>query len=250
MKAWEIVSDVLKLLKEKADVGVNLLELDKLAEQRVAELGGISINKGYQPPWAKTPFPATICTNVNDGVAHGIPYDYELQDGDLVSFDLGVKKDGLCGDAALTTWVGKLADRDERLLRYAKRITQTGIAQVQAGATVNDVSSKMYWYAKKMGFVVNKIWGGHTIGVEMHENPMIPVMDFYFEPDVPLGQERLKENQMICIEPLVTYRDIDGRTESDGWTVKTRDERKSAIFECQVRVMDGGCEILTPYVLE
>lgn len=243
MKPWKIVTEVLKLMEEKSGVGVNLLDLEKIAEDKIMELGGLSANRHYQPQWAAVPFPSVICIGVNDVVCHGIPIDYQLRDGDLVSFDLGVKSEGTCGDAALTIPVGKLQDRDERLLRYAKRTLYKGIAEVKDGVPTRNITNAMRYYAQQNGFVVNFAFSSHGIGTEMHEEPMIP----HIESD-PISDTLLKEGQMICLEPMLTYKDPIGFVQPDKWTIKTQDGRKSAFFEHQILVTKDDYEVLTEHI--
>ena len=247
MKPWDAVSIVLKDLEKATDVGVNLLTLEKLAEDKIKELGVESANKDYKPDWAPVPFPSVVCINVNDVITHGVPKDYELQGGDIVTYDIGIKSEGLCGDAALTTWAGKLSDRDERLLRYAKRTLYEGIKVMKDGALVNDVSSAMHYFAKKNGFVLNIMFSGHGIGKEMHEDPLIPNF-----PDVEgVSDQKLKTGKMYCIEPILTYKDVTGEIDNvDNWTVRTLDGRNAGMFEHQVLVTKDGYEILTTHIEE
>lgn len=243
LKPWEIVSETLKYLVPLVRPGMTTKDLDKLAEEKVLELGGRPYNKGYHPTWAETPFPATICTCVNDQIAHGIPSDYILQDGDLLNIDIGVEKDGLCGDSGLSVPVGQLSGRDERLLRYTKRTLYIGIDQVRAGTRVGDIGIAMDKYARQMGYVINFAFGGHGIGKRMHEEPRIP------HCELPgFGDEILKEGQMICLEPMLTYKDPFGKSLPDGWCWVTGDGRKSAMFEHQLLVTKDGCEILTTHI--
>lgn len=242
MKPWEIVSATLKLVAQAVKPGVTTKELDEIAEKNVLALGGIPINKGYQPNFARVPFPATLCTSVNDEVVHGTPSDRVLLDGDILSLDLGVKKDGVCGDAAMTVPVGNISSRNERLIRYAKHIVYEGIKHVKAGVQIKEISHAIEWYAKRMGFITNMRFGGHAIGVEMHEDPII--MNWSLEG---MGEEKLVAGQMICIEPMITYKDKMGMLMPDGWTVKTEDGKNSAFFEHQLLVTDQGCEVLTDH---
>ncbi len=247
MKPWQIVSLVLLELEKAAVPGASALDLNNLAEQKIIELGGIPYNKGYQPKWAKTPFPYSICVNINSEIAHGLPTANKiLKDGDVVSFDLGVKKDDLCGDAALTVIVGdqeKARGNAERLLRYTKRTLYRGIEMVKAGVTCREISHAMEYYASQMGYVTNLRMAGHGIGKEMHEYPRIPAAILE-----GMGDEVLVEGQMICLEPILTYRDRMGVYTADGWTLKTQDGRNSAIFEHQLLVTKDGCEILTDHI--
>lgn len=245
MKAYEIVSETLKTVAEAVKPGVTTKELDAIAEKKILELGGTPYNKGYQPKFASIPFPATLCTSVNDVIAHGIPSDYVLKEGDIINLDLGVKKDGLCGDAALMVPVGKISDRDERLLRYAKRTLYKGIEQVKAGVKIKEIGIAMERYARQMGFVINFHFCGHHIGKEMHEDPFIPSVYL-----AGLGEEELKEGDMICIEPMLTYKDNMGVSQLDGWSWKTRDGRNSAMWETMLEITSDGYKILTDHITD
>lgn len=245
LKPWQIVSETLKIVSKRVEPGVTTKELDELAEKTVLGMSGIPINKGYKPKFATTPFPATLCTSVNDTVVHGIPNEIPLVGGDIINLDLGVKKDGQCGDAAMMVPVGKISDRDERLIRYAKHIVYEAIKSVKAGVQIKEISHAIEWYAKRMGFITNLRFAGHTIGQEMHEDPMIP------NHELPgLGEEILKVGQRICIEPMITYKDKWGMLMPDGWTVKTTDGRNSAFFEHMLEVSEDGCKVLTDHFTE
>ena len=242
MQAWEIVSDVLKLVSGAAQPGMTTLELNDIGEKRVLELGGTPYNKGYHPQFAKTPFPFAMCIGVNNQLAHGFPSDYKLQEGDLVSFDLGVKKDDVCGDGALTIGIGAISNKDERLLYYARKTLEEGIKVIKAGIQTKEIAKAMETYAGLRGYVINHNFSGHAIGKEMHEDPMIPHVTL-----PGFGEEALKEGQMICLEPILTYKDKMGRPTENGWTWETRDGKKSAIFEKQILVKKDGYEILTTH---
>lgn len=242
MKAYEIVTELLKKLRTEAKEGSNLLALDRMAEDFIVQRGGIPANKNYQPEGIKIPYPATLCIGVNDIICHGIPTDYSLKNGDLVSFDVGVKKDGLCGDAAFTMGIGEISNQDERLIKVAKASLYAGIELIKAKAPISNIRFIMENVALRFGFVTNKIMVGHGIGKEMHEAPLIPAFDD------PKDDRVLEEGQMICLEPMITRKDRYGYIGDDGWTLRTRDGRKSAIMEMQVLVKKDGYEILTPHL--
>lgn len=244
--AAHLVSQILKVVCAKADVGVSLIELDKFAEEMILKQGGVPYNKGYHPKWSKTPYPATLCTNVNSSVAHGIPTDYKLQDGDIVNFDLGVKVGEFCGDAAITIPIGELSGRNERLLRYARRATYAGIDVCRAGVDVIEVGRAIQKYANLMGFVVNENMCGHGIGKEMHEKPMIPNFSAR-DDEAEKYTGVLKAGQVVCIEPMLTYKDIAGVLQPDGWTLKTGDGKNSAMFEHMVLITEEGHKVLTDH---
>ena len=247
MKSWDIVVEVLNNLRERATVGANCVKLDKLSERIIKDNGGLPYNKGYKPSWAKTPFPASVCFSVNSEIAHGLPTLLDgspkiLKDGDIVNFDVGVVKDGICGDAAITVGVGDIGPRNERLLYYAKKTLEAGVQKIKNGVTVGEISRELEVYASRRGFVLNKNLVGHGIGKEMHMPPKI--FNFY-DLDNPGNDIILKTGDMVCIEPQLTYKDKVGFLSENGWTILTRDGKNSAFFEYQVMVTPDGFNILT-----
>src|SRR3990167_1820992 len=256
MKPEEVISEVLKSIVEKAAVGVNLLELEKRAETAIAMRGAESANKGYQPSWSKTPFPSVVCLGVNEQVGHNIPRDFVLQDGDLLKIDCGIVINGQASDAGLTIPIGKISDRDERLLRYTKRALYRGIQAIKVGGKVSDVGKVIERYILQMGLAVVRQMNGHGIGAQMHMEPVIPhfiipptekrVGKKYEYTEVDLGT--FYEGQIVCIEPHVTYHsDV---IKEDDWGIKTRDGRKSCLFEHMVEISSLGVRILTTHITE
>ena len=260
MTPAEAISEVLRAVAEMAKPGVNILSLERRAETTMQILGAASANKGYAPPWAKSPFPSVICLGVNDVIAHAVPQEYTLLEGDLLHVDCGLIVDGMCGDAGMTLPIGTISNRDERLLRFAKAALYEGIRHVRPGAKATEIGEAIEGYARRHGYVVNKRFLGHGIGRQMHEEPTIP--HFYVPPEqVKVGKHKweqrerenipvLREGQVICLEPMLTYKDAFGEPDMDGWTFRTRDGKKSAFFEHMVRVGVGGCEILTNHIKE
>ena len=248
MKAWEIVSDVLKLLSKEARIGVTTQSLNDIGEKKIIELGGIPVNKGYLPPWAKTPYPASICISINDEIVHGIPGNRVLENGDIVNFDLGVEKDGECGDAALSMGIGEISNRDERLLYYAKKTLEEAIKIIKPEVLVKDISKVIELFATTRGFLPNRNFGGHGIKENMHQEPWIP--NTTFPETLGSGERALRVRDRICIEPILTFKDGDDRgvLQDNGWTVKTRDGKKSAYFEHMLEVVEGGHKILTTHI--
>ncbi len=245
LKPWEIVSDILKLCASRVKPGITTLELDEIAEKRLKELGGESCNKGYKPEYAKVPYPATICTSVNDVIVHGVPNNEPLRDGDIVNIDIGVKKDGLCGDASLTVGVGELSNRNSRLIYYAKKVLEESIKLIKPGVEIREISRFIENYSKSRGFEPNIWYGGHGIGKEMHEAPFIHNIEL---PNI--GKEQFEVGKMYCIEPIITFKggDKEGYIDKDGWSFRTRDGKNSAFFEHQVLITKNGCEILTTHI--
>jgi methionyl aminopeptidase len=265
MTPAEVVSSILKTIETNAKPGVNLLTLEHLAESMIQVMGAVSVNKGYQPKWARLPFPSVICLGVNDVISHGIPISYDLKEGDTLYIDLGISIDGMCGDAGLTVPIGRVENKDERLLRYAKRALYKGISVIQPGVKVTEVGEVIERYALQNGYRVNKKFWGHGISKTMHEEPRIPHCilkkeevktevkpgKFKYEYKDPEGVPTFEVGQVVCIEPMLTYgKDEFGASTPDGWTVKTRDHKRSAFFEHMVRVTSEGHEILTYHIEE
>lgn len=242
-----VVSSVVAQTAAIVKPGVTTNDLDLFAAKLMDKLGATPCNLNYHPEWAKTPYPAVLCTSVNNEIAHGIPDDYKLKDGDIVTIDTGLKFNGVCGDCAITVPVGTLETKHERLLRFANRAVYAGIQEVKAGAMITNIGKAIDDYAKQMGFVTNQLFSGHGIGEEMHQDPTIP--HFYTNESNFLAKfsKPLVAGQVICIEPMLSFKDRGGIQMADGWTVCTRDKQFSAMFEHMILVKNGGFEILTDH---
>jgi len=251
MKPWEIVQKILLDIKNRAKIGMKLSELDVIAEVALFQQNAISCNKGYtgQDIWdekvkPKDPFPTSIVCNVNSVVAHGHASDYVIRDGDTICIDLGVEKDGICGDGAITFGIGNVKKEHQKLLRYARLTTLEGITCIKAGQSMAEYGRIVENYAAKKGFVINQTFASHAIGTKMHEEPVIPnyrtteYIGTYFE-----------EGKMYCIEPILTYKDVWGMRAGD-WAFVTRDGKRAAMFETQVLVTKTGCINLMPELLK
>jgi methionyl aminopeptidase len=247
LKSYQIVSQVLKEMAAMANPGVTAKEIDEMAASLVVKLGGTSYNKGYKPAWAKEAFPASTCISVNDVVCHGIPDERPLVEGDLVNLDLGVRdSEGNCGDAGFTVAVGTVANKDERLMRYTKKILYAGIEQVKAGVSTMEITQAIYSASVRYGYPLNRNFGGHTIGKEMH---MAPNIYNTIEPHNQYAD--LVEGQIICIEPMATHgKDRVGFMDDNGWTIRTQDGKNCAMYEHMVRVEKDGYTILTDHFTE
>lgn len=228
-----IVGEVLESLRGVVRPGVTTKEIEDYADSRIAALGGISAFRGYRG------YPAGICVSVNEQVVHGIPSSRRLVEGDLVSVDVGVFKDGFFGDAAISLPVGNIGGEDARLLSVTEEALYLGIAQAVEGNRLYDISNAIQRHVEGNGFSVVRLFVGHGIGRQMHEEPQIPN---YGQP----GQgPRLKRGMALAIEPMVNAGSHEVRVLSDGWTAVTLDGRKSAHFEHTICVTDDKPEILT-----
>lgn len=236
-ESCRIVSDVLKHIMGFITEGVTTGELDRIIEDFIVSNGGRPAFKGYKV--RKRSFPASSCISVNEEVVHGIPGSRKLREGDIVSVDVGVEKDGYFGDSAYTFPVGKISPKKARLLKVTEESLYKGIAKAVDGNEVNDIGAAVQNYVEGSGFSVVKALVGHGIGKNLHEEPAIPN---YF---VPGASRKLHEGMLIAIEPMVNYGTGEVYEEEDGWTVVTSDGQDSAHFEHTVLVRKGKAEILT-----
>lgn len=235
-----LLSAVLHDLTTRARPGVSTFDLDTHAEQSIRNAGGTPLFKGYRVRKTSVPFPASICTSINDEVVHGIPRkDRRLKDGDIISIDIGMRYKNLVTDTAVTVGVGAIAPDAERLIRVTKESLDIGIAVVRPGATLGDIGSAIGTQLKKAGLGVIRDLAGHGVGYELHEPPLIPN---YGTPGAGIA---LKEGMVIAIEPMATLGDWRVTLDDDEWTFRTADHSLAAHFEHTVAVTRDGAEILT-----
>lgn len=228
-----IVGLTLRYLKDKIRPGVKTIELDRLAQEFIVKSKAIPAFKGYRG------YPGNICTSVNDQVVHGIPGERALKEGEIISVDIGVLKDGFYADGAWTFPVGEISDKTQRLMDVTLESLQAGIAQARAGNRLGDISSTVQSTAEKNGYSVVRDLTGHGIGRHMHEDPPIP--NFGNSGAGLL----LKEGMVLAIEPMVNAGGYEIKTLEDNWTVVTLDGSLSAHFEHTIAITEEGPEILT-----
>ena len=233
-QAAKIVAKVHKTLKKLIKPGIKLIVLDKEAKNIIEAAGAIPTFLGYEG------FPNSICTSVNEIMVHGIPSDYELKEGDIISVDVGAKLNGYCGDAAFTMGVGKISPRAEELLDTSKKALAAGIESAKPGVKIGDLGQVIEDIVKSKGFNVPRDFVGHGIGTEMHEDPYIPN---YGRPDQGII---LKEGMTICIEPML----IDGEDDLfidpiDGWTVRPKHGGLTSHDEHTIVIEKEGGRILS-----
>ncbi len=217
--------------------GVKTIQLDRIAEQFIRDNGGTPLFLGYNG------FPNTLCISVNEQVVHGIPSDYELKDGDIISVDCGVKKNGYCGDSAYTFCVGDVTPEVQRLLKITKEALYEGIKYAIEGKRIGDISNAIQTYCESNGYGVVRELVGHGIGREMHESPEVP--NYGKKGYGPL----LKNGMCIAIEPMINLGKRNVIFEKDGWTVRTADRKPSAHFEHTVAIRPGKADILSSFEL-
>ena len=233
--AGEIHARCLKMLTAKARAGVTTEELDQAAEKFIRSQDAFPSFKGYRG------FPGSICASPNSMVVHGIPGPYELQRGDILSIDVGVTKDGWVADGAVTLPIGPIDRGARHLLEVTKASLFAGVAQMQPGNHLGDVSAAIQRTVEAEGLSIIRTLVGHGIGREMHEEPQVPN---FGEPGK--GPE-LEEGMVLAIEPMVNARGPLVRMGDDGWSVFSEDGSLAAHFEFTVAVTADGPRILTPW---
>jgi methionyl aminopeptidase len=242
--AGRFVADVITALAEAADVGVNLLELDALAHRMIGERGAESCYIDYHPSFGASPFGKVLCTSVNDAVLHGLPHDYVLQDGDLLSVDFAASVDGWVSDSAYSLVVGAARSEDLALIVTTQQALTAGIAAAQVGNKIGDISHAIGTVAREAGLRVNTDFGGHGVGRTMHGDPHIP-------NDGRAGRGYpLKPGLVIAIEPWFLQATDEIVTDDDGWTLRSVDGSRGAHMEHTVAVTEDGPLVLTARVRE
>jgi methionyl aminopeptidase len=235
-RAGTIVADALSLLGENIRPGTTTAELDQLADEFIRSRGGVPTFKGYRGPY---PYPASICTSPNDVVVHGIPDEYALVEGDILSVDVGVTLDGFVADSAYTFPVGEIDAETERLLEVGNAALHAGIDRARAGGKLTDISHAVQRVTEDAGFSVVRSLVGHGVGRDMHEDPQIPN---FGEPG---RGPTLAPGMTLAIEPMITAGGPEVVVRPDQWTIATADGSLSAHFEHTVAVTNEGPRILT-----
>jgi len=230
-----LVSETLAMIATLIAPGITTLALDRAAETFIYDNGAQPAFKGYNG------FPNTLCTSVNDEVVHGIPSDYQLREGDIVSVDCGVLLNGYYGDSAYTFPVGEIDDEIRRLLEYTRASLEEGVKEAITGKRVGDISFAVQSKAESGGYSVVRELVGHGLGKRLHESPEVP----------NYGKKgtgsRLEKGLVICIEPMINLGIKDTLQMRDGWTIKTADGKPSAHFEYAVAVDKGMADVLTTF---
>ena len=234
-KAALLVGKTLGEVGKHIRPGIRTVELDKIAEEFIRDHGAIPAFKGYEG------FPGSLCISVNDAVVHGIPGNYELRDGDIVSVDCGTILDGYVGDSAYTFTVGEVSEEIKLFLQRSKESLYKGIEQAVSGNRIGDIGYAIQSYVEQFGYGVVRELVGHGVGRKMHEDPQVP----------NYGKRgtgtKLSEGIVIAIEPMITFGKKDIIQERDGWTIKTKDRKPAAHFEHDVAVRNGKAEILSSF---
>lgn len=236
----QIVSRTLGEVARHIEPGVTTAKLDRIAEEYIKKNNARPAFKGYGPK--NNPFPATLCISVNEEVVHGIPSEKRvLKEGDIVSIDCGVEKDGYFGDHAYTFAVGECEDEKIRLLRTTLESLYKGIKQAVHGNRVGDISNAVQTHCEKEGFGVVKDLVGHGLGKSLHEDPSVPNFGRRNRGD------RLRSGMTLAIEPMITLGSWKVKTLDDGWTVVTADKKVAAHYEHDIVIREGKAEILSTF---
>jgi methionyl aminopeptidase len=237
--AGRFVADVLTALAPEVRVGVNLLELDRLAHAMIRERGASSCYIDYHPSFGAMPFGKVLCTSVNDAVLHGLPRDYTVRDGDVVSLDFAAEVEGWVADSAITVIAGRPRPADVRMIETAERALAAGIAAAQPGGRIGDISAAVGAVILEAGYAVNTAFGGHGVGRTMHQ-----------EPDVPNDGRAargpaLSPGLVIAIEPWFAAGGGEIVMDRDGWTIRSADRTRGVHVEHTIAITADGPLILT-----
>jgi methionyl aminopeptidase len=235
-----IVADVIKLVGRQVQPGVSTAQLDAMAEDYIRSCGAEPAFKGYGHD-PRNLFPATLCISIDSEVVHGIPGKRVLKEGEIVSIDVGAKKNGFYGDGAFTFPVGEVTDEKKRLMRVTKESLDRAVEQAVAGNRIGDIAHAVQSHVEAEGFSVVRDLVGHAVGRELHEDPQVPNYGKAGKGTV------LKEGMTLAIEPMVNAGTFKVLTAADRWTILTQDGRPSAHFEYTVVVQKDKAEVLTIY---
>lgn len=235
-----LVADILQAMKSRATVGTNLLDIDQWTKEMITEAGAESCYVDYAPSFGRGPFGHYICTAVNDAVLHGLPHDYNLAEGDLLTLDLAVSKAGVAADSAISFIVGSSAPAGSiAMIEATERALDAGIAAAVPGARIGDISAAIGAVLSGAGYPVNTEFGGHGIGSTMHQDPHVPNTG-------RAGRGyTLRPGLLLALEPWVMADTASLVTDADGWTLRSATGCRTAHSEHTIAITDGGAEILT-----
>ena len=235
-----LVGGILQALRRRATVGTNLLEIDRWAQAMILDAGAQSCYVDYAPSFGRGPFGHYICTAVNDAVLHGLPHDYALRDGDLLTLDLAVSLRGIAADSAISFVVGTPRDpADVALVEVTERALAAGIAAARPGARTGDLSHAIGTVLTDAGYPVNTEFGGHGIGSTMHQDPHVT------NTGRPGRGYTLRPGLLLALEPWIMADTDELVTDADGWTLRSATGCRTAHSEHTIAITDDGAEILT-----
>ena len=242
-ESCRITAETIRITAKYAVAGVTTKELDAIAEDFIRASGGVPAFKGYVVDGKK--FPASICTSIDEEVVHGMPGERKLAEGEILSLDIGVYKDGFYGDSATTVAIGNISEEKAKLMRVTQESLQEGIAAVRDGAMVYDIGRAVQEYVERHGFSVVRELCGHGVGAKLHQEPSVPNFVPNFREKKFFRNVPLREGTTIAIEPMVNAGTYKVYVKRDGWTVVTADHAPSAHFEHTVLVTKTGATVLT-----
>jgi len=235
-----LVANILQSLKSRSTVGTNLLDIDRWAQAMIVEAGAQSCYVDYAPSFGRGPFGHYICTAVNDAVLHGLPHDYALADGDLLTLDLAVLTNGIAADSAISFVVGDSKPAESlALIDATERALAAGIAAAAPGARIGDLSHAIGSVLSAAGYPINVEFGGHGIGSTMHQDPHVS------NTGRPGRGYRLRPGLLLALEPWVMVDTAELITDADGWTLRSATGSRTAHSEHTIAITDDGAEILT-----
>ena len=238
--AGALVGSILQSLKERTKVGVNLLDLDRWTQQMIEDAGAESCYVDYAPSFGRGPFGHYVCTAVNDAVLHGMPHDYALADGDLLTLDLAVTLRGISADAAISFVVGTTrAPEDIAMIDATERALAAAIAVARPGARIGDLSHAIGTVLSNEGYPINLEFGGHGIGSTMHQDPHVA------NDGRPGRGYKLRPGLLLALEPWVLADTDELITDDDGWTLRSATGCRTAHTEHTIAITEDGAEILT-----
>ena len=235
-----LVADILQTLKSRSAVGTSLLDLDRWTRTMILEAGAQSCYVDYAPSFGRGPFGHYICTSVNDAVLHGLPHDYRLADGDLLSLDLAITHRGIAADSAISFVVGSSRPPESvAMISATERALSAGIAAAGPGARIGDISHAIGTVLSEAGYPINTQFGGHGIGSTMHQDPHVA------NTGRPGRGYRLRPGLLLALEPWVMADTAELVTDADGWTLRSATGCPTAHSEHTIAITDDGAEILT-----
>src|SRR4051812_12283234 len=239
-EAGAVVADILQTLKSRTAVGTSLLDIDRWAKTMIVEAGALSCYVDYEPSFGRGPFGHYICTSVNDAVLHGLPHDYTLVDGDLLSLDLAVSLGGVVADSAISFIVGDVQPPESvALIDATERALSAGIAAAGPGARIGDISHAIGSVLTAAGYSVNTEFGGHGVGSTMHQDPHVS------NTGRPGRGYRLRPGLLLALEPWVMADTAELVTDADGWTLRSATGCRTAHSEHTIAITSDGADILT-----
>ncbi len=241
--AGALVAGILQTVKSRATVGTNLLEIDRWTKAMIAEAGALSCYVDYAPSFGRGPFGHYICTSVNDAVLHGLPHDYSLASGDLLTLDLAVSRGGVVADSAISFLVGDSNGTENAasvaMINATERALDAGIAVARPGARIGDISHAIGSALTEAGYPVNTEFGGHGVGSTMHQDPHVP------NNGRPRRGYKLRPGLLLALEPWVMADTATLVVDADGWTLRSATGCRTAHSEHTIAITKDGAEVLT-----